>query len=91
MILAPDGATLQVLDLHSIGMTTALASDVQSLSVIVFEGTVEVILQGAPVFTISRGGHWAVDVGKECRVRNLDTGSNAILYVVGMTVKEIEE
>ncbi|KAK1777737.1 hypothetical protein QBC45DRAFT_479006 [Copromyces sp. CBS 386.78] len=81
-----NGSTLQVLDLQNTGTATPLANNFHDLSVIVFEGTVEVILQDVPVFTLSRGGHWAVGVGKECKVRNPHKRSKAILYVVGRPV-----
>ena len=76
----PNRATLQVLDLNT-GTTTPLRTDGQGLLCVVFEGRgiMEVILQDTPVFTISRGGHWSVAVGKECRVRNPNPGSKAML------------
>ncbi|KAK3484582.1 hypothetical protein B0T13DRAFT_492358 [Neurospora crassa] len=88
---ADSGATLQILDLENKGATVALPTDSQNLLCIVFEGTVEVILQDTPVFTLSRGGQWSVGVGKECRVRNPRIGTKAILYNIGAPVNQNDE
>ncbi|KAK3498756.1 uncharacterized protein B0T23DRAFT_433611 [Neurospora hispaniola] len=88
---ADSGATLQILDLENKGATVPLPSDSHNLLCIVFEGTVEVILQDTPVFTLSRGGQWSVGVGKECRVRNPRIGTKAILYNIGAPVRQNDE
>ncbi|EGZ74278.1 hypothetical protein NEUTE2DRAFT_58081 [Neurospora tetrasperma FGSC 2509] len=89
--IGTDGATLQILDLENKGATVPLPSGSQNLLCIVFEGTVEVILQDTPVFTPSRGGQWSVGVGKECRVRNPRIGTKAVLYNIGAPVKQNDE
>lgn len=88
--IGADSATLQFLDLPSLGATVALPSNSQNLVCIVHEGTVEVILENCPVFSITRGGQWSVGVGKECRVRNPHIGTKAILYNVGIPVRNQE-
>ncbi|CCC13889.1 hypothetical protein SMACR_07958 [Sordaria macrospora] len=89
--IGTDGATLQTLDLPNMGATVPLPSNGQNLAVIVHEGNVEVILEDVAAFTQSRGDRWAVEAGKECRVRNLHTGSKAVLFVVGIPVRRNNE
>ncbi|CCC13890.1 hypothetical protein SMACR_07959 [Sordaria macrospora] len=80
-----NGISSLVVNLDNPFTPTRLPSDSRSLVCTVHEGTLEVIMDGAPVFNIGCGSQWTVGARQACRVRNVRVGAKAVLYIVGIS------